>query len=220
MKQSMLFRVAAIALLASVMPAFISDRPNAARGDERPPRTYYESLDLDTPEAAVRTFVDAFQRQDFPTVFLIFAANTQFRWVQLVNLLRYGELLQIEKWDQVKEDIPTFSQGIGHGEHSDALPSFLFDSLMLAAKKHSALLIDLSGEVTILGSQPAVTEIEGEQGAVDVRAAVDGIEGAVIFRMGQAPSGRWRVLQVIVPAGNEALRPWSVPSDENNKEGE
>ena len=36
-------------------------------------RTYYESLDLSTPETAVSQFTNAFQRDDFETVYLIFS---------------------------------------------------------------------------------------------------------------------------------------------------
>ena len=48
----------------------------------------------------------------------------------------------------------------------------------------------------------------------DVVTSVDGIDGPVVFRMRQSVGGRWRVLQVILPGGNEDMLPWAVPIDE------
>ena len=84
-----------------------------------------------------------------------------------------------------------------------------FDDLMLAAARHEAFLIDLSGEVTIQ-SAAAGTPL-GDDAVVDVVGAVEGIDGEVIFRTVQAPSGRWRVRQVVVPGGDEEMIPWAVP---------
>jgi hypothetical protein len=48
---------------------------------------------------------------------------------------------------------------------------------------------------------------------MDVIAEVEGIQGVVIFRMVQAPSGNWRVYQVIVEDGDTEMVPWAVPDD-------
>ncbi len=58
-----------ILLIGFVLPLLISC---AGKEDEPAPRTYYESLALDTPELAVETFVDAFQQDNFEALFLIF----------------------------------------------------------------------------------------------------------------------------------------------------
>lgn len=178
-------------------------------------RTYYETLDLSAPEAAVRTFVKAFQRDDFQTVWQVLAPRAQFVWMQLVNLLRYDQLYNTDLRAEVEPRITTLAEGIGAGEQSEASTMWFFDDMMLAATQAGALLIDLHGEVTILGSGPAPAAAQDPDSpdiVMDVRATVDGIQGTVIFRTVQAPSGRWRVLQVIVPGGDEEWRPWSVPS--------
>ena len=185
-------------------------------GQDDEPRTWYESLALDTPEAALETFVDAFQRQDFPTVFLVLAPQAQFRWMQTVNLLRFGHLVQEEQWEAIEERVPTFAEGLGHGEHSDGMVSYLFDEIMLAAQEVDGLLTDLSGEVTVLESESSQTP-DGDA-ATDIITTVEGIEGTVIFRMVHAPRGRWRVLQVIVPDGDEQRLPWSVPVEREQSE--
>lgn len=174
------------------------------------PRTYYESLGLETPEAAVETFVDAFQRDDFMTVYLVLAPQAQHHWIQRFKLLRYQELFQCdgEECTEIAED--AFPDGVFEGEHSPD-SWYCFDQVMLAAKEHDALLIDLSGEVEITDTDNSQT-YDGED-AVDVIATVEGIEGQITFRMVQAPSDRWRVLQVIVLDGDEEMVPWAMPKE-------
>ncbi len=174
------------------------------------PRNYYETLDLSTPEKAVKTFTKAFQKEDFMTVYLVFDQSTQFRIPQYLNLMRYADLFKIEYRERVFEDISCISEGLGTGEHSCGDVWYLFDDLMLSAKEHSALLIDLSGNVKIIDSKRSETSYGDD--AVDVITTVDGIEGEVVFRMLQSPSGRWRVYQVILEGGDEEIVPWAVPN--------
>jgi hypothetical protein len=156
----------------------------------------------------VKTFAEAFQRDDFLTVYLILSPRTQFLMNQRINLLHYNFFFQTEYREEVFEEVTLFSEGIGQGEHADEM-WYLFDQLMLSAKKHSALLIDLSGKVTIAGKSASETD-RGDE-AMDVSAKVEGIEGEVVFRMVQSPSERWRVYQVIVEGGDEEGVPWAVP---------
>jgi hypothetical protein len=176
-------------------------------------RTYYESLSLDSPESAVETFTNAFQKEDFFTVFLILSPSTQLRVENNINTLNYIELISVKdlaEAEKVLANTPQF-QMLSEWEHLGAASSYLFDAIMLAAKQHSVLLIDLSGDMSISRSE----RIKGSDGSpkVDVFTTIEGIEGDVIFRMEQAPSGRWRVRQVIVSGGNEELIPWSGPND-------
>lgn len=166
-------------------------------------RTYYESLDLSTPESAILTFINAFQKSDFPTVFLILSPQAQDRFRQSLSLLDYTSLVKVSPYFNPKESIATLFK-FSELEHVNET-SYYFDVLMMAAKEHSAFLIDLSGEVSIQGSTPF------EQKCVDVITSVAGIDGNVTFRTIQAPSGRWRVLQVIVLGGDESQIPWSTP---------
>jgi len=175
-------------------------------------RTYYESLDLSTPEAAVHELCAAFRRSDYATVYLVLAPRTLFITQQNMNLLRWGYLVREEAADDVLQELCVVSEGLGSCDYEGEL-MFWFDELMLGAEKHSAFLIDLRGKETITRRQSATT-YDGEP-AIDVTATVEGIYGEVVFRTIQIPvSGRWRVLQVIVPGGNEELIPWSVPAAE------
>ena len=177
---------------------------------EDQPRTYYETLDLSTPQSAIRTFSEAFQREDFMSVYLVLAPQAQFVIHQRINLLQYDYLFQPERREKVLADVSVFSEGLGQGEHIDS-GWYLFDQIMLSAKKHSALLVDLSGKVTVIDT--TTSETYGGDEAVDVTATVEGIEDEVVFRMVQAPSGRWRVYQVILAGGDEEMVPWAMPKE-------
>lgn len=174
-------------------------------------RTYYESLSLDSPEAAVETFAESFQKQDFFTVFLVLSPSTQIRVENNINTLNYKELIDVENLAEAEEmlaNTPQF-QLMSEWEHLGSVSIYLFDSIMLAAGQNSNFLIDLSGDTSILNSEP-----RSDGSEVDVFANVEGIDGDIIFRTEQAPSGRWRIKQVIVPGGNEDLVPWTVPDEE------
>ena len=180
----------------------------AQDGDPTPARTYYDSLDLESPESAVMTFTDAFQRRDFPTVLMVFSPQTQTRVTQVINLLRYDDLIRIEQVESFLDLMP----GIREGEHSPGRLDYVFDFIMLFAIEHEAFLIDLSSNVTILESRAYSPETEDERTFMDVVTTVENIKGDVIFRMVQAPSGRWRVEQVITDGGDEERIPWSIPA--------
>jgi hypothetical protein len=169
-------------------------------------RTQYESLDLSSPEAAVRTFGDLFRREDFVGVYMVLSPLAQRHWQMKFSLFLHKEMVRTDVWTDFPEGAGLFP--IEEAEHQ---PDgwFAFDQIMLTAKERSALLIDLSGKITVADSQDSKT-VDGDA-AVDVTARVEGIEGEVIFRMVQAPSGRWRVFQVVVPGGDEEIVPWAVP---------
>jgi hypothetical protein len=176
-------------------------------------RTYYESLNLETPEDAAQTFVDAFQRLDFMTVYFILSPDAQFTSSRKIAI-ETDKLVRLEEGEDVQAvwgNVPVLGTGLDADvlEHSAAEWFYIFDGLLLEAARHDRLLIDLRGEVVFTGSRPTLNLDEGLTG-FDVLATVEGIEGDVIFRMVQAPSGRWRVQQVIVPGGDEALIPWSI----------
>lgn len=182
------------------------------QGPKLTARTYYESLDLATPEGAVREFCTAFQRRDYATVYLVLAPRAQMRLQQHFNLLEYSHLIRGELREEVLGEICVFSEGLDQCDY-DGDMTYLFDDLMLAAEKHSAFLADLRGKETITGTRPATTS--GGDDAVDVTAMVEGIAGEVVFRTVQVPtSGRWRVLQVILPGGDEEMIPWATPGIE------
>jgi hypothetical protein len=177
-------------------------------------RTYYDTLPLDTPTEAVETFVDAFQREDFMTVYLVLDY-----WAQK-DVFRAGGRLDTELLVDVDamQDQDLNLLGPAYNAHFE-VGWHLFDRLMLAGSAQDALLIDLSGDVSIIETQDALPDARPdtndlEVAVVDVRATVEGIDGEVVFRTTQSPvNDDWRVHQVIVPDGDTEQIPWSVPTE-------
>ena len=167
-------------------------------------RTYYESLDLSSPRQAVAIFADAFQRNDFMTVWLVLDADAQFHLQQALNLLQFGQFLDTAAFPEYQTALETQVFPFQSWDSHDLWE--FFDRLMLMADRHDAFLINLGGRVSITGERPSAGEY------TDLIAEVEGIQGDVTFRMAQAPSGRWRVHQVIAPGGDGQSVPWSVPA--------
>ena len=175
-------------------------------------RTYYESLDLDTPESTARTFINAFQRFDFPTVFMILSSESQSDW---------GWTFVVNRSQLFRDNIVPFldEEYMATNINSEQYWSLnmhetevAFELFMMAAKEAHKLWIDLSGEVSIIGSEKSQT-LEGED-AVDVTCMVEGFEEPVIVRIVRdTTNDDWRVFQVIAPGGNEEITPWSYNSN-------
>lgn len=169
-------------------------------GEEADARTYYESLDLDSPESAVQTFTDAFQRGDFMTVHLVLDGKSQlmlrmeqgrdFNWDHLIGELASDRLYEHVSFADLRD------------VHVDFW--YTFDRLMLRAAEFDDFLIDLRGELEILRSEDSLTG-DGRQ-AVDIIAAVDGVQGEVIFRTVLEADDRWRIYLVSAP--EEGVDSW------------
>ena len=95
----------------------------------------------------------------------------------------------------------------GKFEHSGET-SYEFDELMLAAQAHDLMLVDLGGKLTIQSTQEARDTVGNP--ATDVLIQSSRYAEPLVFHMVQAPSGKWRVYQVIIPGGNEEFVPWAV----------
>lgn len=69
---------------------FAAGGSSAGRGEEERPsaRTYYESLNLSTPEEAVHEFCAAFRRRDYATLYMVLSPDAQFIATQRMLLLR------------------------------------------------------------------------------------------------------------------------------------
>ncbi len=177
-------------------------------------RTYYDRLNLDSPTSAVETFVNAFQREDFMTVYLVFDYWAQHEIYRNIIALGMEYLIDMD----ALQNTDLFRLDAEHSTHIED-GWFLFDQLMLAGSQQNGLLIDLRGETTIGETQDAPDDagpqLDGETvETVDVLTTVEGIEGDVIFRTTQSPvNDDWRVHQVIVSGGNVERIPWSVPDE-------
>lgn len=168
-------------------------------------RTYFESLDLSSPTAAVETFAEAFAGDDFMAVWLAFDRQAQFALQHDMSLLQWGRIIGPDALDDLRNWLENeFS--IETMESNDQW--WFFDQVMLVVDENDGFLIDLSGDVSI-GRE----EIKGDTAVVF--AEVSGIAGEVEFRLSESATGRWQINQVVVPGGDEDLIPWAVPTTSN-----
>jgi hypothetical protein len=168
---------------------------------ENVPRTYYESLQLSAPIETVSTFIDAYLREDFPTVFMVFSPHAQSAWKYHRNK---SSVMKVKNNFEAENILAEYE----YPEHIET--TYDFDEYMRIAKKHNVLWLNIIGNFRILKEE----EFERKDRTfVDVTVEVEGQPGEIIFRTTQVYSKRWRVYQVILPGGNEELLPWAVPID-------
>jgi hypothetical protein len=207
-KRYQLLAILVIALTA--IPGCQAGLPFGGAQGEEQPRTYYESLNLETPEDAVRTFADAFQHDDFVTVYLVLAPDAQFGMrIEFNQSGNYAHLIDVRDTLEFLEDV-----NIDYRELFDIQTDYwyTFDRLMLAATQEDELLIDLHGDLTIIGTEDSET-FEGDD-AEDVTAEVEGVRGDVTFRMVRDPERRWRVFWVGAPRDGVDSWPWAMPTSD------
>jgi hypothetical protein len=84
---------------------------------------------------------------------------------------------------------------------------------MNGASRHGMLPIDIDGLPADLSQQnvPVLgTKTQTTTGDIDFAVALKNYNGPVVFRMGLAKSGRWRLLQIIPPGGDEKSIPFGL----------
>lgn len=188
---------------ARYLQAFVHSKATFAINPEQP-RTYYESLDLFTPEDTVSTFLTALKRENYPAAWLIFSVQAQEEWKdQYASLQSTMFYREPEDWFNLYGEYFEFSMENRSG--------MWFDRIMQFAKEIDILPINIRGSINILRTEDSLTST-GET-AVDVYTKIPGTVGEVIFRLTETPSGRWRVHQVIFPGGDEYIIPWSHPPE-------
>jgi hypothetical protein len=180
-----------------------------ARPENRPARAekpYYETLTLDSPEAAVHEFLRAWQIDDYCTAYLVLAAETQYTFYVT---LATGDMEAIFSDPlRVQERLKDVDFKPGSQEHSLAGGLGNFELFVGAAKEAGGLPVELETPMSIRGTEI----IEAERGSrmVDVKATCKS-HSSIVFRTIQSKSGRWRLLYVILPDDDPPLT-WPVPA--------
>ncbi len=184
-------------LVLAVLLAGCGDNQQVPPGGAR---TYFEALDLSTPSVAAETFLDAFARDDFMTVWLVFHPNAQHMIRSALDLLQYRVVIdsQAVARDVMAESARSFPpESIGVW--------YLFDALMLGADEHDAFIIEMSGPVRVTDET-----VDGDEAELSAEAA--GIEGTVTLHMEKSPKGHWRVLNVATGGEVEPAVVWPDPN--------
>ena len=188
--------MSSVLLLTSACQIFEKPESNV----ENEGRTYFETLDLETPEEAVQTFTEAFQRQDFMTVYLVLDAGTQrqlrienartFQWKHLIGERASQDLfddLDLKVLIEIQFDF-----------------WYVFDQIMLHAARQDDLIIDLKGDLDILRNEES--KIPDGRQATDVITKMEGVSGEVIFYVVKDSDNHWRIYSVSAP--EEGVDAW------------
>lgn len=197
---SRLFTGTLIAVVAFAAGLWVT-ATRAQQDAPAPARTQYEGLALSTPVDAVLTFIDRFERGDYPALYLILSPAAQAAWrSQPMATFDYSTWFRdpalIQRVPMLVRDLPD--------EHDPGVITYIFDEVMLVAEANDAFVIDLRGAQDVGGLEMGA---DGTSAQVRARLA-DGTP--VTFALEQAPSGRWRMRQVIVPGGDTDILPWSA----------
>jgi hypothetical protein len=199
-------------------------------------RIFYDTLALDTPHQAVLSFVEAFQHQDFYTVFLILDREAQMEWRNHFIGMKSEKLTKVSNWRFLIQQtdfgrsvsaleeagdiesgafLQVTSELTGVYRNSPHTPlavehigdtAYLFDQIMVAAD--GQYLIDLRQEIAL--RETRLRELANGEKTAIVTAQAEGTSGELFFRLRLSPARRWRVLQVVTPGGNENSYPWAT----------
>jgi len=169
-------------------------------------RPYFETLDLASPEGAVREFVAAWRADDFITAYLVLAPETQYAWYIRLSVGRLDSFVSDTTRLPKIEGRPT--------EYEQALVAMgCFRTFTRAAKRADALPIDLDAEIR-LGDREELQSREGRT-LVDLTATSESeAHRRLVFRVVKGPNDRWRLLYVMRPTEGETPAAWPVPADD------
>ena len=183
--------VALVVVLGLLVASCSRDQPQA--------RTYYESLDLSSPEAAVMRFVTAYAADDFLDVWFVLHRDAQASTWRAFAFFDYGSMVDTTAFDDFEAQ---WSSELDFRTAESHDRWFAFDQLMLFADANDALLFDLSGEGVENSGEP--TEF-----------SVELVDGGEVLVKAEGVGERWYVRGVAytTPTGDSASWPANTLSE-------
>lgn len=208
-----LFALCTLAVSAWCTPAGATDAPAPAGTTPAVARTYYESLDMASPEASAKRFVQAWVAQDFMAVHLLL--SPQGEWDASRAIDEYTPQRLVPGFDESDHKMSPVYQRPAQGaeaSHDDAAPisevdfdpTRRFDALMLGAAQRGKLPFILTSE-----TQVEVGKADDTQATVTLKTPKAETLTMSLLRQ---PSGRWKVDQVRWPGTSIAAHPWDGES--------
>lgn len=190
------------ALAAAILP------PTAAAA-QSVTVTSYEHLHLADAESALREFLSAYGRGDFLVAYWVLSPDAQ------AELQRQLAMLNVDAFFSGKvdyKDLVLVFPAQADMEQADF--GFLFADMMRFGVARGVQPLNVSGLPKDL-SKSNVPDIgkrsERTDGQVDYAVTLKAYPDPVVFRLKTAPSGRWRVHQILLPGGNGTSLPFSLP---------
>ena len=163
-------------------------------------RTPFDRLALDSPEAAVARFVDAYRQHDYVTVYWILSPAAQKAWTDDFYAFNMEPLIAKLPAGRQSEILMAGIPPMDQWDQQDV--SWLFDRVMVTAEAAGALPVQMPKDGAAGSPQPRA------DGAVTIGFGQG--TAAVKFRLVRAPSGQWRVFSVSAGGGNPDRAPWGL----------
>lgn len=200
--------VAAMAALSAPATAQPTTRAAPSSGS-----LAYDRLDLQSAEAALRTFLSAYRRGDYVTAFWILTPASQsafYTHLARFDMRRVARVTASSALMHAAEMIPAQAQM----DQTDM--SFLFAHAMAVARRLDIMPLNLAGlpeDVSPTNVPRLGTRNQLADGRVEFAVPLPGYRAPVVFRMVQRAQGRWRLEQVLPPGGVLDSLPFGLPTE-------
>lgn len=192
-------------------PAQGAQAAPAPPDDAGRPRTFYEALDMSSPDAAVRTFVGAWTRRDYLSVHHLLSPDAEWGASRAIEGLRFEALAPGLGLRELGGTLPWLAEPRSDEEvAADVTPfneygadtGLRFDALFLRAEALGRLPFALSPATR---AEPA--RIDGRHATAVLRTP-----GApdLTLALVELPSGRWKLDRIHWPGSDAAARPWGA----------
>lgn len=207
-RTGMVCLVAALAVLGTPAIAQPVTRTAPSSGSHA-----YDRLDLQSAEAALRTFLSAYRRGDYVAAFWILAPASQaafYTHLSRFDMRRVARVNAESALMHAAEMIPSPAQM----DQTDL--SFIFAHAMAVARRLDIMPLNLAGlpEDLSPANVPRVgTRNQLADGRVEFSVPLPAYRAPVVFRMVQRAQGRWRLEQVLPPGGVLDSLPFGLPTE-------
>lgn len=185
-----------------VLPSFAADLTSA---DVKPaaPRTYVDTLDMRSPQAAADTFLKAFARADYFAVFKVLSPQAQLGFSELIQTGETGQLLPLMEGKTLSGSV--YYEARANPGRSEVAEdhALMFDDIMMAAQRSDILPLTIGP-----GARRGKVAINGDTATVAV--SNDGKPAELTLQLDLQPSGRWKVGRIVWPGSTDDIRPWTA----------
>lgn len=175
------------------------------------PRTFYDALDMSSPDTTVQAFMDAWSHGDYFTAYHLLSPGAEWDAMAAISALRMEQLIPgftlndldlsplARKTERSREEI---ARGVAPTNEYNFDNARQFDTLLVGA----AVLKKLPFAITA-ATQAAPARIDGKLATTTLRTpnAPD-----LSVKLVKLASDRWKVEQIQWEGSSKTLRPWGA----------
>lgn len=170
-------------------------------------RTWYEGLDMSTPETSLRGFLDAFRVMDFPRAFYYFSPEAQGGFILAISNFDPQRLLRGESGSRIAPIDVYEPLAQEEFEEIASIQPLYFDTVMMFAAQNRLLPFALK-EWSVADSK----QLSDEKRAFEILTG--GQPEKMTLTMIKMKSGRWKLDQMTWDGSREDAKPWGLPAVE------